>query len=196
MRAPGWLVKTILRIVVFVVTFWALTIPSWRLAERLWARDVSSAELPPHLFPVLARSPDVAGRFTIGFYPDLAPQSKLVTEVGDSDVDRINQDLRARIGATNSSYEYFKILGRGNGYTDVSLEVPTTRDFWPKSWYRLQGGEVHPQRLIFFGPSLSMLVAFVPGVAGVLAILGCNRFLARRRMQSTEERRLARPPLC
>jgi len=66
--------------------FFPSVAPSWWLAEKLWTKDVSSAqELQPRLFAVLVRQPDRANRYAIDFYPNLEPKSKLVTDFSDED---------------------------------------------------------------------------------------------------------------
>jgi hypothetical protein len=172
--------KTLLRIVVFIVSFCLLVIPSSRVAERLMTRDLSAEPISDLFLPVLVQSSDGKNKFSIDFHPGLIPQSKLVTEIKDRDLDKINRDLGSRIGAENSHYAYFKIIERGNGYTDVSLEVPTTGDFWPKSWYRIQDGSVHPQRRLFYGPGLAMIAAYLSALGGTIALLCCNRVLRYR----------------
>jgi len=181
------LMKTLLRITVFLAAFCLLVTPSWRLAEMMLTRDLSLEPLPHPLLPVLVRPADGEAAFGIGFYPGLNPQSRLVTEIADSDLDKINRDLRSRIGAENSAYAYFKIIGRGNRYTDVSLEVPTTGDFWRKGWYRIQDGSVHPQKLIFYGPGLGMIAGILCCLGGTIALLCCNKVLRDRDARKRQE---------
>ena len=169
--------KTLLRIVVFLAAFCLLVSPSWRVAEMLLTRDLSSKPTPDRLLPVLVRSSD---KFIVDFYPGPAPESNLVTQIADSDLDKINRDLGSRIAVENSHYAYFKIIGRGKEYMDVSLEVPTTGDFWRKGWYRIQDGSVHPQKLIFYGPGLGMIVCGLSSLGGTIALLCCNRVLRYR----------------
>jgi len=148
--------------------------------EKLWTRDVSSEQgLQPRLFAVLVRQPDRANRYAVDFYPDLEPESKLVTDFSDEDLAMINRDLRASISVETSKYVYFKVLRRGPGYVDVSLETPTTGDFWRKNSYRIQNGAVQPQRIIFFGPMFGMFTAILPAIAGTIAVLGCNVLIRR-----------------
>jgi hypothetical protein len=183
--------RILLRIAVFAAVFIPSVTPSWWLIEKLWTRDVSSEhELQPGLFVVLIRQPDHANRYAIDFYPrvkpqcvepqSVEPQSKLVTDFTDQELGVINRDLRASISAETSNYVYFKILHRGQGYVDVSLEAPTTGDFWRKNSYRIQNGEVLPQRIIFYGPVFGMITAVLPISAGVLGVLGCNVLIRRR----------------
>src|SRR5580765_4300887 len=173
--------RVLLGVAVFAAVFLPSARPSWWLMERLWTRDVSSEqELQPRLFAVLVRQPDRANRYAIDFYPDLKPESKLVTDFSDEDLAIINRDLRASISDETSKYVYFKVLRRGQGYVDVSLETPTTRDFWRKNSYRIQNGVVQPQRIIFFGPLFGMFSAILPTIAGTIAVLGCNVLIRRR----------------
>ena len=50
-----------------------------------------------------------------------------------------------------------------------------------KNSYRIQNGDVHPQRIILFGPGFGMIVAIPPIIAGVLAVFGCDVLIRRRR---------------
>jgi hypothetical protein len=173
--------KTILLLIlIFSAVFAALLLPSRHAAEMLWSRDVSSE--PPPYFPVLIRSPE--GKFIVEKLQNVSPQSSLVTEMTDQDVAKINSDLRSSISLQNSNHAYFRIVGRGKGYTDVSLEVPTTADFPPKGWYRIQNGAIHPQRIVFNGPALALFSIFLPFVAGAIAVWCCNRIMRYRRAQS------------
>ena len=179
--------KTLLRIAVFLGAFLLLVTPSWRLAEAILTRDLSSEQLSHPLVPVLVRPTVGEPKFDIGFYPGLDPQSKLVVEIMDSDLNKINWDLGSRIHVENSNYAYFKIIGRGNGYTDVSLEVPTTGDFWRKGWYRIQDGSVHPQKLIFYGPGLGVIAGSLCCLGGTIALLCCNKVLRDRDARKRQE---------
>lgn len=89
-------------------------------------------------------------------------------------------DLQSRIPslAKKPLYQYFRVLRRGPDYVDVSLEVPTTGDFWPKSWYRIQNGLVYPQRMIFLGPGFGMFVVIGPTLAGIASAV-VLRFVLR-----------------
>ena len=175
------LLRILVRIAVFAAVFLPSVTPSWWLMEKLWTRDSSSEqELQPRLFAVLVRQSNRANRYAVDFYPGLEPESKLVTAFSDEDLEIINRDLRASISDETSKYVYFKVLQRGQGYVDVSLEAPTRGDFWRKNSYRIQNGGVHPQRIIFFGPLFGLIVAIPPTVAGIAAVLGCNGLIKRR----------------
>jgi hypothetical protein len=170
----------LVRFAVFAAVFLPSVTPSWWLMEKLWTRDVSSEhELQPGLFAVLVRQPDRGNRYAVGSYPGLELESKLVTVFSDDDLAIINRDLRASISDKTSKYVYFKVHGRGQGYVDVSLEAPTTGDFWRKNSYRIQNGVVQPQRIIFFSPVFGMFVAILPTIAGIIAVLGCNALIRR-----------------
>jgi hypothetical protein len=174
------LIRILLRIGVFTAVFVPSVTPSWWLIEKLWTRDVSSErEIQTRLFAVLVRQPDHGNKYAIDFYPGIEPQSQLVTNFADEDLALVNRDLRASISAGKSHYVYFKVLRRGTGYVDVSLEAPTTGDFWRKNSYRIQNGDIHPQRIIFFGPGFGIVVAVLPTFAGVLSVLGGERFIKR-----------------
>jgi hypothetical protein len=173
--------RILVRTAVFTAVFLPAVTPSWWLMEKLWTRDVSSApEIQTHLFAVLVRRPDRANQYAIDFYPGLDPQSKLVTDFAEQDLAQINRDLRASISDESSKYVYCKVPERGQGYVDVSLETPTTRDFWRKNSYRIQNGDVHPQRILLLGPFFGMTVAVVAAIAGVLAVFGCEVLIRRR----------------
>ena len=173
--------RVLVRIAVFAAVFLPSLTPSWWLMEKLWTRDTSSEkELQPRLFAVLVRQPDRANRYAVDFYPDLEPESRLVTDFSDQDIATINRDLRASISAETSKYVYFTVLRRGQGYVDVLLEAPTRGDFWRKNSYRIQDGEIHPQRIIFFGPGFGLIVAIPPAVVGIIAVLGCDALISRR----------------
>jgi hypothetical protein len=162
--------RTLLRVLVFLAVFAACMFPSRRAAERLWTRDVSAG--PPPDFPVLVRSSQ--NIFGVDRLQNLSPQSILVTEITNRDLDEINKALRSSVSTDNSKYAYFRVVARGDGYTDVSLEVPSKGDSWPKAWYRIQNGSVHAQRIIFYGPLLGVFSLVLPLVAGVLAVLCCK----------------------
>jgi hypothetical protein len=169
----------LLRIAVFALVFVLTIKPSWWLVEKLWTTDVSSElQVQIHLFAVLVRQPDRGNRYAVDFYPGIEPKSKLVTNFADHDLNAINQDLRASIRAENSKYVYFKVLERGQGYVDVSLEAPMKGDFWRKDSYRIQSDEIHPRRIIFFGPGFGMVVGFLSFVVGMLAAWGTGLAVA------------------
>jgi hypothetical protein len=163
----------LLRVLIFVAVFAAFLLPPRWVVEKLGTRNVSSGT--PAYFPVLVRS--AQNQFAVNQIESLSPGAKVVTEIRDQDLDEINRDLRSSVSADNSKYEYFRIISRGDGYTDVSLEAPAKGDFWPKGWYRIQNGAVHPQRILFYGPSLGIIGLILPFGAGILAVLIGNRFI-------------------
>ncbi len=178
--------RIFLRITVFVAVFIPGVRPSWWIMEKLWTKDFSSKQdTGRHTFAVLVRRANDNNRYAVDYYPDIKSQSKLVSEFDDQDLSAINRDLRASISAESSHYVYFKVLRREKGYIDVSLETPTTGDFWGKNSYRIQNGEVHLLSGMLFGPIFGMTVAFLPALAGVLAILGCNRLLRKITCESS-----------
>jgi hypothetical protein len=174
--------RILLLIAVFVAVSVLTVKPSHWLVEKLWTTDVSSErQVQTQLFAVLVRQPDRGNEYAVDFYPGVESKSKLVTDFTDIDLNAINQDLRASIQAENSKYVYFKILGRGQGYVDVSLEAPTSGDFWRKDSYRIQSdGTIHPQRIIFFGPGFGVAVGLLSLVVGMLAAWSCGRAIAAR----------------
>jgi hypothetical protein len=174
-------VRILVGVTVFMAVFIPAIRPSWWLMEKLWSRDVSSErEVQTHLFAVLVRQPERANHYSIDFYPGLKPQSKLVTDFAEQDLAVINRDLRASISVESSKYVYFKVLQRGPGYVDISLETPTNGDFWRKNSYRIQNGDIHPQRIIFFGPFFGLMVAIPATIAGVLSAFACEVLMRRR----------------
>ena len=180
--------RILLLVAVFLTSVYFLVPPSERMIEAALARDVSSD--PPKFFPVLVRAADAEGRFVIGQFGDLRPESKLVTEISDQDVARVNRDLGLRIGQENSTYPYFKIIRRTPQYADVSLEVPTTRDFYRKSWYRLQNKSIYPQRFMWHGPSTATFTMFLPCLIGAIAVWCCNKLLRRRAGARSRDQRV------
>jgi hypothetical protein len=173
--------RFLLRVGVFAVVFAPACAPSWLLCEKLWTRDFSSTlDLPTHQFIVLVRRADAGGRFAVDSYPGIGPESTLVTEFSDADVAAINSDLRASVSDYRSRFEYFKVLGRGPGFVDVSLEAPTNGDFWRKNSYRIQSGGIHPLRQMFFSPITGLAVAASALVAGTAAVMGFEYALRRR----------------
>jgi hypothetical protein len=165
--------KMLMRVLIFVAVFAAFLLPSRWVVEKLWTKNVPSGT--PAYFPVLVQS--AQNKFAVNPIQSLSPGAKVVTEIREQDLDEINRDLRSSISADNSKYEYFRIIGRGDGYTDVSLEAPAKGDFWPKAWYRVQNGAVHPQRILFYGPSLGIAGLILPLGAGIIAVLIGNRFI-------------------
>lgn len=109
----------------FLAVFGAFLIPATQPIEMLLTRNVSSD--PPPYFPVLVRSSQ--DKFVIERLRNLSAQSNPVLEISDSDLELISGDLRSLISADHSKYAYFKVLGKGARYTDVSLEVPAKGDF-------------------------------------------------------------------
>jgi hypothetical protein len=173
--------RFLVRVGVFTVVFIPALLPSWLLCEKLWTRDFSSTrDLPTHQFVVLVRRGDRGGKFAVDFYPGISPESTLVTEFSDADIDTINSDLRTSVSDYQSRFEYFKVLGRGPGFVDVSLEAPTNGDFWRKNSYRIQNGGIHPLRQMFFSPITGLAVAALASVAGTAAVLGFEYALRRR----------------
>ena len=164
-----------IRGVVFLVALYASIFPLMRLAEFAWTRDASID--PPPDFPVLARSAD--GRFVVVSLERGSPQSNLVLDVSDRDLQQINKDLTSRISTSRPGYSYFEVLGRYGPYTDVVLEVPAKRDFWSKSWYRIQDGAIRPQKITRYGPMMGIFVLTLACLVGVFAVRLCDR-IARR----------------
>jgi hypothetical protein len=191
-KIKKWVLR-LAQVVLFVLVSWVLIYPSWQVMEKLWTRDISSALLDPGVVPVLVHSSS-ENKYQIGGFPRPSPEGEcedeggrdksseavLVTDVRDADLDEINKDLSSRIHVEGYQYNYFKVIRRGEGYTDVSLEVPTTGDFWGKSWYRLQNGAVHPQRIMFFGPIFGMFVAIPAVLGGVIAVLTLRLIIRRK----------------
>src|SRR5215472_1967056 len=163
----------LVRVLIFVAVFATLLLPSRWVVETLWTKNVSSGA-PPY-FPVLVRS--AQNKFAVNPIQSLSPGAKVVTEIAEEDLNEINRDLRSSVSADNSKYDYFRIVGRGDGYTDVSLEAPAKGDFWPKAWYRIQSGAVHPQRILFYGPLSGIIGLILPLGAGIVAVLIGNRFI-------------------
>jgi len=126
------------------------------------------------------RRADRGDQFAVEFYPGIGPESKLVTEFSDAEIATINRDLRASVSDYRSRYEYFKVLRRGAGFVDVSLEAPTKGDFWRKNSYRIQSGGIRPQRQMFFGPIFGLAVVALASVAGIVAVMGFAHALRRR----------------
>ena len=160
--------------------------PFMFVAEMLFTRNVASD--PPPDFPVLAQSSK--GRFVIATLRDMPGQSHLVLEIRDGDLDRINADLNSRISRHHSMYPYFRVVDKGDGHVDVSLEVPTKSDFWFKSWYRIQGGGVHPQQILRYGPHMAFFVGPLCLLAAVFAVRGYNRIARGRGQTRVPYRRL------
>lgn len=165
----------------FVVVFISAATPARLLLENVWTRDFSSThDLETHQFVVLVRRAGRGDQFAVDFYPGVGPGSKLVTEFSDADIATINRDLRASVSDYRSRYEYFKVLSRGAGFVDVSLEAPTKRDFWRKNSYRIQNGGIGPQCQMFFGPIFGVAVVALASVAGIVAVAGLECALRRR----------------
>lgn len=174
----GKLLRILLRVAVFVAIFALAITPSWWLMERLWTSDFSSAQdAESHTFAVLVRRANSSNHYAVALYPYIGEDSKLVTDFDDQNIPMINRDLHASISSENSHYVYFKVLKRGEGYTDVQLETPTTGDFWSKNSYRIKSGQVHLLRGMRFSPFFGLTVAFLPALGGMLGILCCNRLL-------------------
>ena len=169
------LVKLLLRVAVFLATVYVFVLPSWRIIEMIFARNAYPD--PPTFFPVLVRTADIEGKFAISRLGNLTPESKLVTEVSDQDLAKINRDLGSRIGVKDSTYSYFKIIRRTEQSVEVSLEVPTTSDFYPKGWYRMQNKSIYPQRFIYCGPITGVFIAILPCLMGALGVRGSNKLM-------------------
>jgi hypothetical protein len=167
--------RIFLRIFIFMATFGAFMLPVRRAAEMLWTKNVSSNSI--QYFPVLVRSSQ--GKFAVDNFFNLLPESKLVTYITDHDIDEINSDLRSSM-SIKSNHPYFQVVGQGEGYMDVSLEVPTTADFWPRGWYRIENSAVHPQRIIFYGP-LGIIGFVLPGILGIIAVLYSDKIIRKGR---------------
>jgi hypothetical protein len=173
--------RLLLRVAVFLVAFIPALRLSWLLLENLSTRDFSlTQDLPAYQFAVLVRRTDRNDQFAVDFYPGIGPESKLVTEFSDTDIAMINSDLRTSASDYRSRYEYFKVLRRGTGFVDVSLEAPTAGDSWRKNSYRIEGRGIHPQRQVFFGPLFGLAAAALASVAGIVAVVGFEYALRRR----------------
>jgi len=169
--------KLLRRAFVFLAVFAILVVPSVRLNEMLWARDVSADT--PSYFPILVRTQQ--GRFAVQELGKLSPDSPVATSTSDPNLAEINEQLRVSIRDNTSKYTYFRVLKRGDRYTEVSLEVPTVGDFWRKSWYTIEDGTVHPQRLLFNGPFVGMFSLMLPALCGVGATFLSEYFLQKMR---------------
>jgi hypothetical protein len=170
--------QVLLQILVFFGVFALAVKPSWRFMEKMWTKDFSSRQgANDHTFAVLVRQLNGDGHYAVALYPDVEDGAKLVTDFTDGDVALINRDLRASISAHGSNYIYFKVLNRGEGYTDVQLELPPKGDYWSKNSYRIQGGQAYLLRDMQFGPFFGLLIAILSALAGGSAMLCCNRAL-------------------
>jgi hypothetical protein len=173
--------RFLIRVAVFVVVFIAAGTPSWLLLENLFTRDFSSTRyLEIHQFVVLVRRADRGDQFSVDYYPGIRPESNLVTEFSNADIATINSDLRASVGDYRSRYQYFKVLSRGAGFVDVSLEEPPKGDFWKKNSYRIQSGGIRPRRQMLFTPFFGVVVVALASVAGIVAVMVFEYALRRR----------------
>ncbi|MGA9352336.1 MAG: hypothetical protein WBV46_01510 [Terriglobales bacterium] len=174
------LIRVLAALVVFVTVFALDVRPSWWLIEKLLTRDVSSKQDAGDLgFSVLVRQTKKDNRYAVGYYPDLEEDSELVTEISDHDIAAVNRDLRVSVSDQRSDYIYFRVLRRGEGYTDVQLETPTTADFWFKDSYRIKSGNAYLLRTMGFSPMFGLMVATLPILTGVVAIICGERLLKR-----------------
>ena len=175
------LIRVLAGVVVFVTVFALGVRPSWWLVEKLLTRDVSSKQNAGDrsFFPVLVRQTKKDNRYAVELYGDLGEDSELITEISDHDIAAVNRDLRASVSDRRTDYIYFRVLRRGEGYTDVQLEAPTTGDFWSKDSYRIKSGHAYLLRTMGFSPMFGLMVAILPIFTGVVAIICCERLLKR-----------------
>ncbi|MGA6987057.1 MAG: hypothetical protein WBZ01_13465 [Terriglobales bacterium] len=177
--------RILLQMLVFVAAFSLSVRPSWWFMERLWTRTFPSEQSTnDRTFVVLVRQANAEGHYAVALYPNIEDDKKLVTDIEDQDVAIINRDLRASISDQRLNYLYFKVLSRGKEYTDVELEVPPKGDFWSKNSYRIQNGRAYLLREMQFGPIFGLTVGILPIIAGVLAVICCNRLLKLYRQPS------------
>lgn len=167
-RAAVRTARVLLLLVVFLGVARYTFVPCCDLVERLNVRQVG--EVPGASFGVLVLSPD--GKFETRNILNLEDRT-LVTDIADADVERVNRDLRASIGDTQGSYQYFKVLKRDPGYVDVLLEIPTERDWQFKYWYRIENGTVHEQQWLVFGPIAATLGGLLSLFVASIAVACC-----------------------
>lgn len=181
----GWKLKTLriaIHIMVFLTGFLFSIRPAWQVMEK-WQTRAASLNSASYFY-VVAKACDGTERFIIDRLgkdhvndcnfakqasPD-SPTSVLVTEFSPEDVNKINEDLSATVSQDGYKYEYFVVIKRGSDYTDVSLETPTKGDYWRKGWYRIESGQIRPQRICFYGPGWGLLMLPMMLAAGVIVL--------------------------
>jgi len=92
------------------------------------------------------------------------------------------------LGAASSDYNGYKwleVVDAGEGWLDLRVEWPTLRDYRHRVWYRIQDGEILPQRS-FRVSALGILVYLFPipilaGSACAFAMFWVIRGLSRHR---------------
>jgi len=91
--------------------------------------------------------------------------------VAETEVTLINKQLRDSISSAGS-HEYFSILNQnGKQPLDISVEVPTAHDSKSKGWYRIESGQIIPQKILFYGPGFAFMVIPWTLGAGLLTSL-------------------------
>lgn len=196
----GKIIKILSRIVVVIVSVVICLPLSWRIVEKMRTSDVSHDAEAGNKILVLVKGCD---GFSVQrlIYCDgsrCSPRNAdgcgdsegvLVTNITDAEVAEANRDLHAYVSDDGGTWEYLKVIARGKDYVDVSLMNPTTSDFWDTSWYRMQNGAVHPQRICFYGPG--WLVFLLPIIAIGVAILFLCYWLIERYVRKQYGQRLA-----
>jgi hypothetical protein len=178
-RLPTWLYLLLIPIV-FLGSCRLSMPPVWRWLEQGWIRPVSATETRD--FPVLARSPE--GAYIVAYLDTVPAGVRLVQAVSRADEKKINRDLCDGLG-WSGEYRYFRVLAEGPAATEVSLEVPTTRNRKTQSWYALRDGAIIPQRMLLYGPGFAFIVMQWSAGVGVACII-IYLLLVRRRKKPNQ----------
>lgn len=178
MPKPKQIVHFLVISLCFVGGAVASLIPTWNFMERFWIEDASVNT--PSYFPLLKATDASTGKRIYSFTNyGAGSHGGIVTSVPKNELPKINADLRGMIGQGQSRYDYFKIIAEGPGYTDVSLEIPTLHESKRKGWYRLQDGQIQPQKCLFYGPGFALVVAPISTGIGLAFAMFGSRVMRR-----------------
>jgi len=172
-RVPHWVFAAVLPFA-FCVGCSCSVRPIMYLAEHAWVRPVQERDLS--WFPVMAKGGE--GGYCTTLLGEPRADAKIV--VDDFDEEAINRSLNAWIRSwpggrrlSSRDYRYFEVIDRAPGLTRVCLEVPTLKDSKTKAWYEIRAGEIHPVKILRYGPGIVVYVGPYILLGGFIALGIC-----------------------
>jgi len=134
--------KLIYRVVLYPVILISSIIISWHILYPIVVHYrtqylQTNTETPPY-FPILTNATE-NNNYQITYFKDLSSKYIPVTKINKANVTKINKVIGQGI-----PYGKIKIIRTKSNYTDICLVAHNPE--WVKGWYRIQNGNITPQK--------------------------------------------------
>lgn len=156
-----------------------------RFVEKRRAREIPEAEYD--FIPVLTYRAGNPISYRIVYRHEIEEET-LVDDPALVDEFEINKQIAESLGIESGGYNGYKwleVVDAGEGWLDLRVEWPTLRDYRHRVWYRIQDGEIVPQRSFRVSHSGILVYLFpfpmLAGLACAFAMFWMFRGLSRRR---------------